>query len=674
MTTGRVVGWLAAVALALGLLGLPIGPTAVGPVSAATPDLTITSVARYDVQPDKQRVRVTVDLTMTNHLKDTKTKRYYFDEAFLDVMPRSSTFKLTRDGSGNPSVKVQKKTKDYTRLRLSYPRLYSGKTATYRLTFDLKDPGGSPTRDLRVGDSLVSFPVWAFATDSTPGSSVTVVFPTGYDVQVEAGSIPKSTTDDAGRTIFRSGKLSDPLAFFAYLVADRPGAYQERTITPVVSDQTASVIVRSWPDDAAWSERIGGLLERALPALGDRIGLAWPHTDPLTVQEAVSRSTDGYAGLFDPRRGLVEIAYYADDFVVLHEAAHGWFNGALLADRWANEAFASYYATDVADDLKVKVRDATMTDELAAARIPLNGWGPVGADSVEREDYAYAASLVLATAIAERAGDDGLARVWQDAADQVGAYQPSVGSVETVDGAPDWRGLLDLLEARTDSSYEDLWREYVARPTDLALLDLRGAARERYDEVLRTAGAWHLPKAIREALRAWRFDDATTLLDQAAASLDDRAAVEMAAGQAGLITPDALRLAFEDDDGFDDAREEAAAELETIGRYTEAVASRPMVSDLFAEIGLWGEEPEADLVAARNALARGDLEGSARSSLAATTVWSDATAIGQSRVISIALLAAAALLAVVLVITALVRRRRSRSQAHRGPFIDSRSV
>ena len=48
-------------------------------VRAATPDLTIVGDARYDVQPDQHRVRVTVDLTLTNHLTDTKTKRYYFD-------------------------------------------------------------------------------------------------------------------------------------------------------------------------------------------------------------------------------------------------------------------------------------------------------------------------------------------------------------------------------------------------------------------------------------------------------------------------------------------------------------------------------------------------------------------------------------------------------------------
>ena len=56
------------------------------------------------------------------------------------------------------------------------------------------------------------------------------------------------------------------------------------------------------------------------------------------------------------RAGEVAIAYYADDFVVLHEAAHAWFNGSLLADRWSNEAFASYYAAGGRGDLKLKIR------------------------------------------------------------------------------------------------------------------------------------------------------------------------------------------------------------------------------------------------------------------------------------------------------------------------------
>jgi hypothetical protein len=659
-----------ALVAALGLVVAPASPVGPREVLAARPDLTITSTARYDVQPDDRRVRVTLDLTLTNHLKDTTTKRYYFDEAFLAVLPGTSGYKLTWEGDGSPSVKASKKTKTYTLLRLDLAeRLYSGKTAKYRLTFNLKDPGGAATRDLRIGDSLVSFPVWAFATDDTPGSSVSVVFPDGYDVKVEAGSIPDPTVDDEGRTIFRSGELDAPLDFFAYLVADRPGAYTEQTIATTVADDPVRVTVRAWPDDPPWAERVSELLTTGLPALGEHVGLAWPHGDRLVVEEAVARTTGGYAGLFDPSEGKVEIAYYADDFVVLHEAAHGWFNGMLLADRWANEAFASYYAMEVAEDLAVEVRDTELTDELRAVRIPLNGWGPVGSEDPVQEDFAYAAGLELARAIAERAGDDGLRAVWADAAAGVQAYQPRAagGTPETASGTPDWRGLLDLLEARTAATYDDLWRAWVARPTDLPLLDARAAAREQLSEVEAAVDGWRLPRPIRDAMRAWQFEDATDLLDGAAAALEQREAVESAAADAGLIAPDALRTAFEDDDGFDDALAEADAELAAIDAYADAAALRPAELSPVLALGLWGLTPDIDLETARDALARGDLTGSVAASSSAATAWGEADGEGQGRAISLGLLAAAVVVGVLTVLL-MFRRRRTRhrrAMAHR---------
>ena len=176
-------------------------------------------------------------------------------------------------------------------------------------------------------------------------------------------------------------------------------------------------------------------MAKGLPALSERIGLEWPDYDkPLVVSEAVSRSTGGYAGIFDPSAGEVAIAYYADDFVVLHEAAHTWFNGSLLADRWSNEAFASYYAALAAGDLKLKVTTDRLTAALQKSRIPLNAWGAVGTLPVAQEDYAYAATLALAREIAKRAGDRGLRDVWADAADRISAYQPTAGGEEVVAG------------------------------------------------------------------------------------------------------------------------------------------------------------------------------------------------------------------------------------------------
>jgi len=701
----RIAPLLIALVVAIGLLTAPASPASPLTVRAASPDLTIVSDARYDVQPAQKRVRVTVTLHLTNHLTDTTTKRYYFDQAYLAVLPGASGFKLT-GATGTPTVSVSKRSANATILRLILgSRLFSGKSATYTLRFDLVDSGGAATRDLRIGDSLASFPVWAFATDSTPGSTVTVVFPAGYETSVEAGQIPAPTTDTAGRSVYRAGPLATPLTFFAYLVADRPGAYTERSLATTVQAATVPLTIRAWSDDPGWSKRVGDLVKKALPALGDSIGLPWPRNDTLVVQEAVSRSTGGYAGLFDPTQGLVEVAYYADDEVVLHEAAHSWFNGSLLADRWANEAFASYYGVQAAKVLKIPVTGNELTPALRKSAIPLNAWGPVGKETSAVEDYAYAATLVLADAIAQRAGTDGLRLVWEDAAGRVGAYQPpelrgtgaagylgatgdsggatgdsggatGVGGgvtaaatgkpmlLETVDGPPDWRALLDLLEADTPATYDDLWRTWVARPEDLPLLTERAAARTEYAMVLAAAGAWDLPRAIRDAMRAWRFDAAGALLGQADQILTQRTAIQAAAAKAGLTMPSTLQDAFQDDDGFGDAFDEAAAESAAITHYQAAVDAQPAAPDLVTQIGLWGSTPEVSLASAQTAFAAGDLGTSVTAADTARSAWTTASDAGQGRLVSLGALLLAVLVAFVLLgLTIRGRRRRRHSQA-----------
>jgi hypothetical protein len=664
----RLGGVGLALAIATGVLALP---ATVPEVRAAAPDLTIVSDARYDVQPDQHRIRVNLTLVLTNHLEDTVTRRYYFDQAFLAVLPNTANFKFSWDGSGAPEVHISEKTADYTLLRLDLgQRLFAGRSATYQLRFDLVDPGGEPTRDVRVGETLVSFPVWAFATDETPGGTVKVVFPPGFQVDVEAGEIPEPTTTSDGQVVFETEVLDEPLDFFAYLVGDRAGAYAEREVRSLVDGEMVALNVRSWPDDPDWSTRVGDLVGLALPILSSRIGLGWPREDGLIVQEAASRSTGGYAGLFDPEDGLIEVAYYADDFVVLHEAAHAWFNGGLLADRWANEAFASYYGLLAAEQLDVPAEGDVLTTDWIEIGLPLNAWGPIGRETTDTEDYAYAASLFLAEEIAERAGDDVLRQVWADAAARIGAYQPPNVEPEvepdvepeTVDGPPDWRGLLDLLEAHDSDTYDDLWRQWVARESDLAPLDERVAARAQYEEVVAAAGAWELPKPVRDAMRAWQFATATDLLDRATEVLAQRAEIGAAAASAGLTPPPNLEEAFSLSDGFDTAELEAAAELEAIGQFDAAAATRPAEPNPLQVLGMWETTPDADLARSRDLFAAGDLASSIDAAAAASIVWTTAEDVGRGRMVSIIVLTLAALFAVAFVVAWVrsIRRRRRR--------------
>jgi hypothetical protein len=420
--------------------------------------------------------------------------------------------------------------------------------------------------------------------------------------------------------------------------------------------------LRAWPDDPAWAKRVGGLLSRGLPALATSIGLPLAADRPLIVEEAISRSAAGFAGRYDPSAGKIEIAYYADSFVVLHEAAHAWFDGSLLADRWASEGFASWYALQAAAAIKEKVAGDPLTADLASARIPLNAWKPSGQNDPLIEDAGYAAALELARLVATRAGPDALQAVWQDIREGRAAYQPTgIGaSPEEGAAAPDWRGLLDLLEEETGKSFDDLWTAWVLRPEEHDLLDQRAAARQAYADVAARARDWRLPIVVRDALRAWQFDQVDELTAGANRALEDRDTVAAAAQAAGLRPPTTMQAAFEGPRGFAAASAEADAELAAIAAYRDAAARRPANPDLLQTIGLWEATPDTSLATAATAFEAGDLRATVESTAFAAAVWDSAMTIGRNRVVAAVGSIAAVALAIWLTIHRLRGGRRGR--------------
>jgi hypothetical protein len=458
------------------------------------------------------------------------------------------------------------------------------------------------------------------------------------------------------------------LAFFAFFVADRPGAYKESTVKVAIDGTTIPITLRSWPDDPAWAKRVASLLKRGLPALSKDIGLPWPVEKPLVVTEAISRNTTGFAGRYSPAEGQIEIAYYATTFVVLHEAAHAWFDGSFLADRWASEGFASYYALRAAKAIgEKKVTGDVLTPALEKVRVPLNAWSAPGQGNATIEDAEFAAALKLATLIGQRAGSAGLTGLWQAIDERRAAYQPvgSRASLETSTAAPDWRGLLDLLEERTNVAFDDLWTAWVVRPTELSLLANRTAARERYAGVVQRAGSWGLPRVVRDALRAWQYEQAGELLDRASTALDDRDAVLEATAGAGLTQPSTMQTDFEGPRGFAAASADADAELAAIAAYREAAATRPAEPDPLVRIGLWNSDPSAALGSASAAFATGDLQASVESAAYAKRIWTTAGEIGRNRLVAVGGSVAALLLAAWLVF----RWFRDRSFRRRRAFL-----
>ena len=610
-----------------------------------------------------------MDVTIANHRADTIANRYYYDHAFLAVQPGVASPSVVTGPKG-ASVVVSSKTTDATILRLNFgAKLYGGHSTAFRFAFNLVDTGSSARRLVRVGTSLITFPVWAYASDGATGSKVTVRFPAGYDVTVESGTFATQTTASDGGVVLATGALANPVGFFAYVSAQQPATYTASNLSVAVPGGTITLTMEGWKDDPAWAGRVGSLFSQALPVLAENIGLPWPHAVPVVVQEAVSRSTGGFAGVYDPQAGQIQVAYWASSAVIVHEAAHGWFNGNLVADRWAAEGFASLYAQQALAALKIKAAAPQLTDQLKAAAFPLNAWPAEPAPASTSESYGYAGSYTLAALIAKRAGPAALARVWADAAGRIGAYQPpageSTGGPETVSGAPDWRGLLDLLETETCKDFTDLWRTWVVRPSEAGLLDQRAAAQAAYRATRPLTDGWALPRSIRDALRAWQFDSAESLLASARAVLSARSQLESDAKAAGVTLPPTVKTLFEAGQ-LQAAMEEAQAERQAIAAISAAAANGAKAPDLVTAVGMIGEHPDQHVAAAESALAAGDPATAFADAGAASQVWADAPGEGRRRLLMALALALAASALTVSLVGRLRRSLRTRGQG--APF------
>ena len=486
---GHVRARLAAATGAV-LLGIPLAlaPIGAASVAAAGNQLTLVGAATYDVQPEHRRVHITVDLTATNRAKGTLTTGYVYDRVNLSVLPGTSGFRAT-DGGTRVGVSVLSHAASATLLSIHLAkRLASGKSASIRLSFELPDPGKPASRPVRIGPSIAAFPVWAYGSRGTPGSSVTVRFPAGFKVSSATGRLGKPSTAADGTTTLSSPFLADPYALSGYVLADRAGAYLETPVDVTVDGVAAHFAVRGWKDDPAWTKRTTALLKKAIPSLGKTIGLAYPRTDTIAVEEVVARSIDGLAGVFDPASNTIRIAYTAGPEVLVRQAAHLWFDGSVLADRWAVEGLATLAADGAAKQLGLATPTNPAIPASASAAFPLNDWVADpgrGATVAAIETYGYAASARLVRLIAARAGPDGLQAVLRAAAARA-----------TTSGPTDWRGLLDLLKTEAGVDATDLWRTWVVRSSDAALLDTR--ARLAFERAALVGEAGQLDRLTRD--------------------------------------------------------------------------------------------------------------------------------------------------------------------------------
>ena len=293
----------AAVAVASGRASSPAAARPSVP-AAPRPQPRSSRSRRMRATTSSRRRRASTSRSTRRSRTRTTTRaptRTYFDTAYLAVLPGTANFAASSPGA-EPSVSVRQPTHSYTLLTIELGRrLFAGKRTPLRLQFDLPDRGGTALRDVRVGASLVAFPVWAFATDDTPGSSVTVVFPPGYNVQQQVGSLPRPDgRAPAARQIYASGPLDDAARVLRVLRGRPAGSVRIETQVSVAGGRH---------DGAGHGPRLvrrpgvghaGGVAGEARAAGACDGHRAAVRGTGLVVQESVSRTIGGYAGIFDP--------------------------------------------------------------------------------------------------------------------------------------------------------------------------------------------------------------------------------------------------------------------------------------------------------------------------------------------------------------------------------------
>jgi len=647
------------------------------PVEAAQSALSFTSAGTWRPDMAAGLVHVSLRISVTSTASDDGSRRYYFAGLEL-TLPASSTGFMAADDDGQPlPVRVMSSSPNgvvvYTTFR---QRLYSGQTGTLSFEFDLVDAGGSTDRDLHIGRDVASFPVVAFGSPGTPGSSVTVVFPAGYSIQEPFGNLT-SRVGANGETVYSSGLVEDSTAVNAWFTAflfSPSTDYEVRYVTVA----PLQVALRYWADDPAWADQVERILLEGYPVLRDMIGRGDPRFRSLTLEESTTLGIGGFSGEYDRSEGRVRISYFADPMVILHELSHLWFDDRMASERWINEGFASYYAEQVILKLGLPNHAPRLSGALMAVAVPLNSWVERGDPGSAREAYLYAASLEAAREIAGIVGQDKLRQVWNWTRSEAGPFDeppadtragasggqptatpgeggpaasaeptsspsssPTIApwlvasqwpSTPSEPSAPplDWQRFLDYLDQASGASLSSVWERWVTTPAESRLLAQREDAMADYRLTRALAGEWQLPPDVRLAMVNWQFEPARQLLVQSRAALVVRSQIEATAALEQTKPPPTLRRIFEEV-GTSAAQAEAWRELGVLSELTSARQAQATGDGAALVLGLLGSDPDAQLAKAREAFAAGDLDEAARLAAAARSAWTGASGTGQVR-------------------------------------------
>ncbi len=670
------------VASALALVVLAAVP------SLAADGLDEIGTTTWDVRPDDGRATASIRLDLRNTTEDTDEGRTYFDGYAIGVPMTPTEVEVSIDGEvvdhelttlddGSPGI------------AWDFPdRLYHDQRQRWRidLQFDSAPPRSDFADGPRVTEGFVMVPIWAWGADD---ADLVVLVPVELDARL--GRLEADDVVD-GRDVFRR---RDASTFSEYLVGasdlvDRDS--DEFEIGPT------TVAIESWPDDQRWANRMATFAGLALPALADWTGADFAE-DRLVIRETARPVAEGWGGWNDPDANVVSVGESIDRALWTHELAHNWIDADEFADEWLREGLAETVTAQLAEPLGIR-----RPPEPAPTDLVLSEWGDVlatadaeaGADPrawYDATEELYRGAHFVVGSVADEVGPETFRRMVRMTLQEESAWGDLGTAVPA--RAADWREFLDLAERVGGSTTaRGLLVDHVV-PTAQPLLARRDRAIAAFDDL--ATDDWGMPTSIAAAMHVWRFDEAEASIAEARSVradvdelaeraeemghrlpdlrepwvagdfdalaeriatldgvLDDLAALEDQAAQAGLPPPP-VGVELRDDEPPAAAERITAVRGAIAGIVQAERALDRAEADTVAAVGLAGTDPTDLRRRARRAFAAGDVGEVTAATDELASLVADADGRGRTRLLG-AGLAAMAVLA--LVVALVVRRGR----------------
>ncbi len=610
-----IVGLIAALAVLPGM-----------PASATEHGLLVAANTVYTLGPDA--VAVEVQMSLTNTLPDREeagvTFQYFFDKVSLPLPAAAANIRATSATGRRLAVSTEPVSDQLMAVTIDLPSLllYSQRQEI-SLTFDLRGSEPRSEAQIRVNEAYAWFVAWAYGD---PGrSSVAVRVPSDYEVEWIGG--PAFVEEGPDGFQLGVGGIENPDEWYLAVSA----RIDDKLESSIIPFDSGAVEVRRWPGDEEWSAFMDSTVRRSFPRLVEMIGQPWPDRR-IEVVESYTPTIYGYAGWYLPDAGRIEVGEELDAHVILHEAAHVWFNTSLFDARWINEGLAEEFALQ-----------ARLDSGLAGPNPP-RSVGPEGKQALNRwevprfdregvgdeEFYGYEASWLVTHELVAEIGTEGMAAVIAAALSDEIAYQGD-GEVESVEPEDDWRRYLDLLqEVGGSERAEEIFREYVVTRLEEETLDDRAVARLEYGQIESLAGDWSLPMAIRRPMSDWDFAAARTAIAQATALLELRDEIDALAASLELDEPD-LERSFESSETLNEVAVKMRSQEMALDAVAAAHGRFNQPRTLMERIGLVGVDVTDDLDQAGVAFEANDMEQAERSAGAVIAVLDRADDDGANR-------------------------------------------